>query len=117
MFRSAHGHAAILWDRVLFPWMVESIDKCIDPRGKEYLKRTLDEIGVAMGCKDAKAGSAKLIEIFESLDLEVPKATKEQFEVLRSSVNLVRLKNHPIATDMETIDALYHKILNEKAGE
>ena len=115
LFRSAHGHAAILCDRVLFPWMVENTDKCIDPRGEEYLKVTLDEIGQVMGCEDAKAGVEKLKNIFDSLGLEVPTATAEQFEILKNSVNPVRLKNHPIALDVDTIDALYHIILNGEA--
>ncbi len=112
LFRCAHGHAAILCDRVLFQWMVENTDKCIDTRGKVYLRDTLDQIGVAMGCKDARAGAEKLVTIFNELALEVPTATAEQFNILKESVNPVRLKNHPIALDVETIDALYHEILN-----
>lgn len=115
LFHSSHGHAAILCDRVLFSWMVENTDKCIDPRGEEYLKTTLDEIGRAMGCEDAKAGSMKLKAIFDSLGLEVPTASKEQFAILKNSVNLVRLKNHPIALDVNNIDVLYHNILNGEA--
>ena len=115
LFHSAHGHAAILCDRVLFPWMVENTDKCTDPRGEEYLKATLDEIGRAMGCKDATEGAEKLRSIFDSLELEVPTATAEQFEILKNSVNPVRLKNHPIALGVDTIDSLYHIILNGEA--
>ncbi len=111
LFRVSHGHAAILCDRILFPWMIKNTDKCMDPRGEEYLKKTLDQIGLAMGCKDAKAGAGKLTEIFDSLELEVPIAAEDQYQKLKISVNPVRLKNHPIALDMETIDALYHKIL------
>ena len=111
LFRSAHGHAAILCDRVLFPWMVQNTDKCIDPRGEEYLKKTLDEIGVAMGCADGAAGAARLVEIFDRLDFEVPVATPEQYEELKSSVNPVRLKNHPIVLDKDTIGCLYQRIL------
>ena len=115
LFHSAHGHAAILCDRVLFPWMAENTDKCTDPRGEEYLKATLDEIGRAMGCKDATEGAEKLRIIFDSLELEVPTATAEQFEILKNSVNPVRLKNHPIALCVDTIDSLYHIILNGEA--
>lgn len=115
LFHSAHGHAAILCDRILFPWMTENTDKYTDPRGEEYLKATLDEIGRAMGCKDATEGAEKLRGIFDSLELEVPTATAEQFEILKNSVNPVRLKNHPIALDVDTIDALYHNILNGEA--
>lgn len=111
LFGSAHGHAAILCDRVLFSWMVENTDKCIDPRGEEYLKETLDEIGQAMGCEDAKAGADKLKSIFEKLELEIPTATETQSEELKTSVNPVRLKNHPIELTVETIDTLYHDIL------
>ena len=111
LFGCAHGHAAILCDRVLFPWMVKNTDKCIDPRGEEYMKKTLDEIGQAMGCKNASEGAVKLVQIFDDLGLEVPVATDEQFEELKTSVNPVRLKNHPIALDVETIDRLYHDVL------
>ena len=111
LFRSAHGHAAILCDRVLFPWMIQNTDKCIDPRGEVYLKNTLDEIGRVMGCKNGPDGAQKLRSIFDSLDLEIPTATEEQYEQLKTSVNPVRLKNHPIALDVETIDKLYHEVL------
>ena len=112
LFRCAHGHAAILCDRVLFPWMVKNIHQCIDPRGTEYVADTLDEIGHAMGCTDAEEAARKLNTIFETLGLEVPTATAEQFDILKNSVNPVRLKNHPIALNADTIDSLYHNILN-----
>ena len=111
LFRVAHGHAAVLCDRVLYPWMIENVGKCSDIRGAEYLKGTLDEIGAALGCENAQAGAAKLEEIFTSLDLAVPEAAAEEFDELIHSVNPVRLKNHPIKLDEETINALYHKIL------
>jgi len=111
LFGYAHGHAAILCDRVLFPWMIENTDKCIDPRGEEYLRKTLDEIGIAMGCADAKSGSDKLVKIFNRLEFEPFKASAEQYEELKNSVNPVRLKNHPITLDEETIDKLYHEVL------
>lgn len=114
LFGSSHGHASILCNRVLFPWMINNTDKCIDPRGEAYLVNTLNEIGVALGCKDAATGSEKLVEIFDSLDLEIPAADDSQFEELKTSVNPVRLKNHPIKLDLETIDKLYHEILNQR---
>lgn len=115
LFGCAHGHAAILCDRVLFSWMTENTDKCSDPRGEEYLKETLKEIGLAMGCRDAREAADKLKSLFCSLELEVPSASEKQFEVLRNSVNPVRLKNHPVQLDLDTIDVLYHKILNGAA--
>ena len=112
LFKAAHGHAAILCDRVLYPWMVSNTDRCSDPRGKEFLCGTLKEIAEAMGCSNSADGAKKLNAIFEGLGLSVPSATEEQFGILKSSVNPVRLKNHPISLDEDTIDALYRKILN-----
>lgn len=111
LFGCAHGHAAILCDRVLFPWMIENADKCIDLRGEDYLKVTLNEIGQAMGCSGAETGAQKLNSIFEALDFEIPSATETEYKELRTSVNPVRLKNHPIGLNEETIDKLYHDIL------
>ncbi len=111
LFGFAHGHAAILCDRVLFAWMIDNMDKCIDPRGKEYLKNTLDGIGQAMGGVDAQYGAEKLSEIFEVLELTVPEVSEMQYSELKTSVNPVRLKNHPVQLDEGTIDTLYHEIL------
>jgi Alcohol dehydrogenase, class IV len=111
LFGVAHGHAAILCDRKLFPWMIENTDKCIDPRGEQYLKSILFEIAYALGCETPNLGVEKLEEIFNKLELDVPIANEEQYAELKTSVNPVRLKNHPIALDEDTIDLLYHKIL------
>lgn len=111
LFGVAHGHAAILCDRVLFSWMIDNTDQCIDPRGEAYLRGILDEIGHAMGCADAYSGAERLNTVFKSLALEVPQATDVQYEELRMSVNPTRLKNHPVKLIPETIDRLYHSIL------
>ncbi len=114
MYGIAHGHAAALCDRMLFPWMIKNTDKCIDPRGKEYLEKTFGEIAEAMGCRSAREASEKLEELFKGLGLSVPKAKPEDYVILRKSVNPVRLKNHPVRLDEETIDRLYHKILSSE---
>ena len=117
LFGCAHGHAAALCNRVLFPWMIENTGLCSDPRGAEYLADTLNEIGRAMGCDNAEQGAEKLNRIFCGLGLDIPSATTEQFQLLRTSVNPVRLKNFPIALDADMIDELYHQILLEKKDE
>lgn len=113
LFGVAHGHAAFLCNRKLFPWMIANTEVCIDPRGEGYLNDVLLEIAVAMGCKTAEEAAAKLECIFVKLELEVPTATEEQLEVLKTSVNPVRLKNHPVKLTEETIDMLYRQILKE----
>ncbi len=117
IFGCAHGHAAILCDKVLYPWMIKNTDKCIDPRGERYLKGVLDDIAEAMGCTSADSGAEKLEMIFNELELEVPCATEKQYEELRTSVNIVRLKNHPVFLNNKNIDALYKVILRERGKD
>lgn len=112
IFGCAHGHAAALCNRVLYEWMLDHTDRCIDNRGTEYVRDTLDDMGHVMGCEDGRSGAKKLKKLFEKLALTIPAATAEQFEELKTSVNPVRLKNHPIELDEETIGELYHNILN-----
>lgn len=112
LFGYAHGHAAALCVRKLFPHMVANTDQCIDPRGEEYLKRTLDTIGMALGGSDAEEGARIFSVLYDELELSVPEATKEQIDVLASNVNPVRLKNHPVK--LNDISALYREILGGK---
>lgn len=111
MFGYAHGHAAALCDRVLFPWMVNNTTRCTDPRGEAYLKQTLNELGQILGGSDALSGAEMFENLCEQLGFDIPKATTEQYRELVKSVNPVRLKNHPISLDADTINALYHSIL------
>ncbi len=111
LFGASHGHAALLCDRVLFPRMIRDLDKCIDPRGKDYLKETLQDIADTMGCDTPEQAAEKVNTIFSRLEFEIPAANEAQFCELKTSVNPVRLKNHPVAMDEETINELYHEIL------
>lgn len=111
LYGVAHGHAAAMVDVKLFPWMIDHTDRCIDPRGEEYLKETFNEIASVMGCRNAKEAAEKLQDIYNSLELRRPEPEEKDYEILRTSVNPVRLKNNPVKLDTETIDRLYHRIL------
>ena len=113
LFGCAHGHAAALCDRILFPWMLNNTHLCIDPRGEKFLKDIFQQIAGAMGCDTPEEAACKLNRIFTELDFEVPSANEEQFAILKSSVNPVRLKNHPVKLDLEIIDTLYRQILRK----
>lgn len=112
MFGVAHGHAAILCNRILFPWTMEHTERCVDKRGKKYLEGIFDEIAESMGCVNAREAAEKIDKIFASLELTVPQANDGQIKELVKTVNAQRLKNHPVDLDEALIDALYRRILN-----
>ena len=90
--------------------MIKHTDKCIDNRGEKYLKAIFQQIAEAMGTESPEKAAPKFESIFQSLELDIPKPKNEDYDLLKTSVNPIRLKNHPIALDTETIDKLYHQI-------
>lgn len=102
----AHGHAAALCVDRLLPHMAANLDRCIDPRGPEQVRSALDRIGGAMG-------GVTFHGLLTELELPLPIPTEEDYALLKTSVNPVRLKNHPVALDEDTIDALYHQIFSQ----
>lgn len=113
LYGVAHGHAAAMCVRKLMPYMVANTDKCVDPRGREYLDGIFSEIAGAMGCKTADEMCAKFNSIFDSLELAIPEHTDEDIKILSESVNPVRLKNNPVGLSADAIENLYKQILSK----
>lgn len=113
LYGCAHGHAVVLVLRRLWPWMIEHIDLCNDPRGTEYLSTAFSELDHIMGCNCKVDGAAKLESLFAISGLEIPMICKQDLEVLVKSVNPERLKNNPIKLTKKNIKDLYRQVLNE----
>ena len=107
----AHGHAAALCVKALFPFMAENTSLCKDERGEEYFKNMLKELAEIMGCENASSAAESFGTLVDSLGLSAPKAADSDIDILVSSVNAERLKNHPVQLDSDTIRALYKKIV------
>lgn len=114
LYSIAHGHAAALCVKALFPYMIANTNKCIDPRGEIYLKATFDEIAKAMNVDSAESASERFAEIVAGLELRAPHIKSENdIYVLKTSVNPVRLKNNPVSLDVAAIEKLYREIIGE----
>lgn len=135
LFGIAHGHAAALCCRRLWPYMVNHTEDAVDPRGREYLSEMFSGLSELFAGEAARAGlpgekpegsglpgqesisdtekgPAAFAEIVERLDLSVPvPESEEQLELLVRSVNPVRLKNNPVRLDPEAARGLYREIL------
>ena len=112
LYGISHGHAAALCVCALWRYMLKNTDKCIDPRGKEYLENIFAQLAEAFGKKLPEEGAKAFKRIFDSLGLETPTAKESNYNILVTSVNPVRLKNNPVALDEEAITLLYKEILN-----
>lgn len=108
MYGIAHGHAAALCVSKLWPHMIQNIDRCMDPRGGDYLESMFEEL-------EQLVNVTRFQQIVKQLELDAPTVqTASDFEVLKKSVNPVRMKNNPVGLDEETIDELYHQIMKGK---
>lgn len=115
LYGISHGHAAVLCVCKLWEYMYENVDKCIDPRGQKYLKSVFREIAETMGCETVEEAIRFLKGIVEELELKVPSlGSMNDLEILKTSVNPERLKNHPVRLDNDEIELLYREIFDLK---
>lgn len=111
MYGISHGHAAAICLGKLWPYMLANTDKCIDPRGKNFLMNIFAEIETEISVKT-------FLNIVDSLGFKPIKNNgEEDIEILKNSVNTVRLKNNPIALDSDAIEKLYRQIFAENKEE
>lgn len=112
LYGISHGHAAALCVVELWKYMLDHLEQCIDSRGKEYLENIFGKIAEAMGCETIESAIVFLNEFINGLDLRVPKINNiKDLEILKLSVDPVRLKNNPVRLETEDIAVIYQKIL------
>lgn len=115
-YKLPHGHAAAICLPHVWDYMKNNIDKCIDIRGKEYLKSALQEIESIMqvynGVED---GPGIFRDILCWLDINPPKEAehldKDVLRTLARSVNPARLGNFPVLLKEDVLELLYENIL------
>lgn len=111
LYGIAHGHAVALTLPYVWEYMINNTDKCIDPRGKDYLNDAFNELANIFECNSPQMCCNKLKEVFNNFDLPIPESTNEELDMLTSSVNPDRLRNNPVELDKQTITDIYTKSL------
>ena len=113
LYKLPHGHAVAVGLPVIWEYMLENMDKCIDVRGQEYLSGIFNQIAKAMGCESPRQAIFVFREMMKDMELKNPVAgnREEELKLLSTSVNPVRLKNNPVMLDIEAIRNLYSIII------
>jgi alcohol dehydrogenase class IV len=113
LYKLPHGHAVAVGLPVIWEYMVDNMDKCIDSRGQEYLAGIFNEIANALGCQTITEAIAKFRQMIDEMELKNPVAEnrEEELEILSTSVNPVRLKNNPVRIDESTARIVYDGIV------
>lgn len=113
LYKLPHGHAVAVGLPVIWEYMLNNMDKCIDTRGQEYLACIFSNISIAMGFETPEKAIAGFREMMREMELNnpVPGDREEELKVLSTSVNPVRLKNNPVRLDSIAIVSLYKMII------
>lgn len=114
LYGISHGHAAALCTAELWRYMLEHMERCIDERGRDYLQDVFMEIAEIMGCTTVEAAIEYFHRFIWELGFDVPVIkNRDEMNILKLSVNSVRLKNHPVKLEEKDIEELYHRILDK----
>lgn len=113
LYKLPHGHAVAVGLPVIWEYMLENMDKCIDSRGQEHILGVFNRISQAMGCNNPKLAISVFRRMMIAMDLQNPISDKKEddLEVLSTSVNPMRLKNNPIKISVLDATKLYKLIL------
>lgn len=109
-----HGHAVAVCLPEIWEYMVDNMDKCRDPRGKEYLDDIFRQISLSMGCKDVMDAIGKFRNILLKcrINMDGKELNEERLSLLANSVNPIRLKNNPVQIMEDDINYIYINILD-----
>jgi alcohol dehydrogenase class IV len=107
-----HGHAVAICLPIVWRYMYENLDRCIDKRGRCYLENILAAIASSMGTRDTFAAIKKFKNILIDWSISMPQANNElELKKLSESVNPVRLKNNPVEIAPMDFKELYRRIV------
>ena len=113
LYKLPHGHAVAVCLPIIWRYMIDNMDRCIDTRGTKYLNHIFNEISTSMGCDNSNEAIAFFENMMQKMGLSNPIANNrpEELEILSTSVNPVRLKNNPVLLEENVIRGLYSAIL------
>ena len=113
LYKLPHGHAVAVCLPEIWQYMLVHPEKCVDPRGSEYLSKIFSQIAIAMGCQTPKLAIIRFREMLKEMDIQNPTSETlvSDILILSSSVNPIRLKNNPVELDEQSIRQLYAIIM------
>ena len=111
-----HGHAVAVCLPEIWEYMVDNMDKCRDPRGKEYLDDIFRQISLSMGCIDVMDAIGKFRNILLKcrINMDGKELDDELLSLLANSVNPIRLKNNPVQIMRDAINNIYKDLFFAK---
>ena len=114
MYGLPHGHAVAVCLPVIWEYMLENMDKCIEQRGEQYLQSVFVSMSNSMGFSTPMEAIANFRTMMGEMEMQNPVSENKvgDIEILSQSVNPVRLKNNPVEIDISAIINIYDAVIN-----
>ncbi len=108
VYQIPHGHAVAICMLEVWKWMLAHTECCVDTRGKKYLLCVLADIEKIININ-------KYSDLLRRLGIEGTKVDcgmrEVHLDLLTNSVNVQRLKNHPVSMNAQQLREIYERIL------
>lgn len=114
LFGLPHGRAVAVCLPHVWQYMLDHSEYCVDTRGRAYVSETLKDISLEIGCDNLNDAPKRMADLYAALFREetAENFRMEELELLVGAVNPVRLKNNPVALNLNAIRSLYSCILH-----
>lgn len=107
---TAHGHSVAVCLAEIWNYMNAHNARVNDLRGREYVLKTLDEIGILLGGRDSREGAAVFSSVLKEFELKKPVAAKPQVKEFVKSVNPAKLLSNPTVLETEDVEEIYNRV-------
>ena len=106
---TAHGHSVAVNLAEIWDYMNTHNDRVNDKRGRDFVLKTLDEVGVLLGGKHSD-GAEIFRNFVEEFNLYTPKAEKEMVLTFAENVRADRLLNNPTTLTADDVTEIYKRV-------
>lgn len=107
---TAHGHSVAVNLAEIWDYMNQNNSIVNDRRGREYVLKTLDELGVMLGAKNSAGGAAAFRALVDEFGLESPRADEKLVQGFAAGVNVDRLLNNPTTLTSADVEEIYKRV-------
>ncbi len=107
---TAHGHSVAVCLAQIWKYMNEHNERVNDVLGREFVLKTLDELGVLLGGRNSADGAEVFSQLITEFELEQPKATPYQVKEFVKNVNTAKLLTNPTVLEERDVEEIYNRV-------
>lgn len=110
--KTAHGHSVALALAAQWDYMNRHNSAVNDPRGRDYVLKTFDEIALLLGAQNSAGGAAAFAAFLSEFELSTPSVSPAELKAFSENVYMPKLVNNPTVLSQDDVFNIYSAALN-----